>query len=278
MSATSVLKIEKVTPTVGAQVAGIDVDRLLNDESLPGAVMAAAEEYGALVFPELHLDDESQARFFAKMGEVVQFPGYAVPEVMVIMMDPSNPNWEYHRANVLWHIDGTQDPMPAKASVLTAHRVSSEGGETEFASTYAAYDELTDDEKRRFEKLRVFHTLEAIQRKTYTDPTPEQEAEWKRRGGKELPLVWTHESGRKSLVLGATADYIIGMDEAEGRALLERLLQRATRPERIFSHTWAVGDTVIWDNTGTLHRAMPYDPASRRELHRTTIFGKEVIK
>jgi alpha-ketoglutarate-dependent taurine dioxygenase len=278
MPDTTSLKIEKATPTVGALVRDLDVDRLLNDDTMPDVVMAAAEEYGALVFPELHLADDDQATFFSKMGEVVKFPGYANPEIMVIMMDPSNPNFEYHRANIQWHIDGTQDEMPAKATVLTAHRVSDEGGETEFVSTYAAYDALTEEEQERFGALRVFHTLEAVMRGIYDDPTEEQLADWRRKPGKELPLVWTHESGRKSLVLGATADYIVGMDKEEGRALLRDLLERATTPDRVFSHTWTVGDTVMWDNTGTLHRAMPYDPASRREMHRTTIYGQEAVK
>jgi alpha-ketoglutarate-dependent taurine dioxygenase len=279
MPETRTLKLEKATPTVGAEVLDIDVDRLLTDPAMPPAVMEAVEEHGALLFRQLDIDDESQAAFFSRLGDVVKFPNYAIPEVMVISLDPDNPNAEYFKGNVQWHIDGTIDQsMPAKASILTAHRVSPEGGETEFVSTYAAYDALSDDEKERFSRLRVLHSMEAVQRGVTPDPTPEQLANWKQRGGTEHPLVWTHESGRKSLVLGATADCIVGMDRDQGRALLEDLLERATRPELVFEHTWEVGDTVMWDNTGTLHRAMPFDPASRREMHRTTIVGNEVIR
>lgn len=279
MAETKTLKLEKATPTVGAEVLDIDVDRLLTDPDLPMAVLEAVEEHGALLFRQLHLEDEAQANFFSKLGEVVKFPNYTPPEVMVISLDPDNPNAAYFKANVQWHIDGTIDQsMPAKASILTAHRVSPEGGETEFVSTYAAYDALSDDEKERFSNLRVFHSMEAVQRGITPDPTPEQLANWKQRGGTELPLVWTHDSGRKSLVLGATADYVVGMDLEQGRALLKDLLERATRPELVFEHTWEVGDTVMWDNTGTLHRAMPFDPASRREMHRTTIVGTEAIR
>jgi alpha-ketoglutarate-dependent taurine dioxygenase len=278
MTKTSTLKLERATPTVGAEVLDIDVDHLLNDDGLPRAVMEAVEEHGALLFRELNLDDESQAAFFTKLGDVVRFPNYPIPEVMLISLSPDNPNAEYFRGNVEWHIDGTQDLMPAKATVLTAHTISPEGGETEFVSTYVAYDELSEKEKQRLADVRVFHSFGAVQRKVYPDPTPEQVAEWERRGGKEHPLVWTHGSGRRSLVLGATADHVVGMNVEEGRALLEDLLERATRPERVFRHTWTVGDTVMWDNTGTLHRAMPYDPASGREMHRTTIIGDERIQ
>ncbi|MDP9319227.1 MAG: TauD/TfdA family dioxygenase [Actinomycetota bacterium] len=278
MSATKTLKIEKATPTVGAEVLDVDLDRVLNDEDLPQAVMAAAEEHGALLFRELRLDDETQAAFCKKMGEVVSFSGYPIPEVMVITLDPGNPNAEYFKGNVQWHIDGTQDARPAKATLLTAHVVSDEGGETGFASTYAAYDDLSDEEKERLASLRVVHSLEAILRPVYDDPTPEQLEKWKSRGSKELPLVWTHQSGRKSLVLGATADYVVGMDAEEGRALMKDLLDRATTPDRVFEHTWTVGDVVIWDNTGTVHRAMPFDPASGREMHRTTWVGDEEVQ
>lgn len=231
MSKTNTLKLEKATPTVGAEVLDMDTDRLLNDPDLPQAVMEAVEEHGALLFRQLHLDDESQAAFFSKLGEVVKFPNYAIPEVMVISLDPDNPNAEYFKGNVQWHIDGTIDQaMPAKATILTAHRISPEGGETEFVSTYAAYDELSDEEKERFADLRVFHSMEAVQRGVTPNPTPEQLANWKQRGGTTSPLVWTHESGRRSLVLGATADHVVGMDLEEGRALLSDLLERATRP------------------------------------------------
>ncbi len=90
--------------------------------------------------------------------------------------------------------------------------------------------------------------------------------------------MWTHRSGRKSLVLGASADYIVGMDRDEGRGLLAELLDRATVPEKVYSHHWSVGDTVIWDNRGVLHRAAHYDPRSPREMLRTTVLGDEPIQ
>jgi alpha-ketoglutarate-dependent sulfate ester dioxygenase len=103
-------------------------------------------------------------------------------------------------------------------------------------------------------------------------------ARWRARPTHEHPLVWTHRSGRKSLVLGASADYVVGMDRDEGRALLQELLDRATVSDKVYSHTWSVGDTVIWDNRGVLHRATPYDASSRREMLRTTVLGDEPIR
>jgi alpha-ketoglutarate-dependent taurine dioxygenase len=162
---------------------------------------------------------------------------------------------------------------------MLAMRARSCASRTEFASTYAAFDDLDDDEKERFADMCVVHTLEATLRRVYQDPTPEQLAKWRKQGpSREHPLVWKHESGRKSLVLGSHADYVVGMDVDESRALLADLLARATRPERVVRHNWAVGDMVMWDNTGVLHRVTDHDPTSPRELHRVTVAGEEPIQ
>jgi alpha-ketoglutarate-dependent taurine dioxygenase len=90
--------------------------------------------------------------------------------------------------------------------------------------------------------------------------------------------VWKHQTGRSSLVLGATADHIEDMDLEEGRSLLADLLARSTTPDRVYRHTWSVGDLVIWDNRGVLHRACPYDATSPRDMHRCTLAGDEPIQ
>jgi alpha-ketoglutarate-dependent taurine dioxygenase len=103
-------------------------------------------------------------------------------------------------------------------------------------------------------------------------------AQWREKPDKEHPLVWRHRSERRSLVIGVTADHVVGRDLEEGRALLDHLLARATRPERVYRHEWMVGDLVIWDNTGVMHRVTPYDLSSEREMHRTTMSGDEPIR
>jgi alpha-ketoglutarate-dependent taurine dioxygenase len=230
------------------------------------------------VFRGLHIDDQTQVEFCRKLGEIVLFPDMEFPEVWVITLDPEkNPMAEFLKATVGWHIDGTVDPIPAKATMLSAKVLSSEGGETEFASTYAAYEGLSDEEKERFATLRVLHTQEAAQRDGNPNVTPEQWAEWKKKA-REHPLVWTHHNGKKSLVIGHAADHVIGMDEEDGRALLRDLDARATRPDHVYQHVWSPGDTVIWDNRGVLHRVRPYDPMSQRKMHRTTLAGDEPIQ
>ena len=91
------------------------------------------------------------------------------------------------------------------------------------------------------------------------------------------PLVWRHRSGRRSLVLGASASHVEGMAYHEGRDLLRRLRDWATQPRFVYQHSWTVGDLVIWDNTGTMHRVTPYALDSGRMMHRTTLVGEEVL-
>jgi alpha-ketoglutarate-dependent taurine dioxygenase len=280
----SVLTINKLTESVGAEVIGVDADRLANDGTLGNAVLDALEENGVLVFRGVHLNPEAQVAFCRRLGDVDHSSDghHPVAGIYPITLDTSkNASAAYLRATFDWHIDGCT-PMngeyPQMATVLSAVQVAERGGETEFASTYGAYDALDDTEKARLDTLRVVHSLEASQRRVNPDPSAEQLARWRARPTHEHPLVWTHRSGRKSLVLGASADHVVGMEPDAGRALLAELLDRATTADKVYSHTWSVGDTVVWDNRGVLHRAAPYDPTSPREMLRTTVLGDEPIQ
>ncbi len=201
-------------------------------------------------------------------------------EIFKISLDPkTNPGAaEYLKGSLLWHIDGAMDEVPSRGSILTARELpQTREGNTEVANTYSAFQDLPAEEQEKLEKLRVVHTMAASQRLTYPDATEEQKADWDRYPPKVHPLVWTHKSGRKSLVTGVSADYIEGMDLEEGRALLRQLDDFCTRDEYVYSHEWSVGDLLIWDNTVSLHRAAPYSPDSGRLMHRTTLVGEEAL-
>jgi alpha-ketoglutarate-dependent taurine dioxygenase len=280
----SLLTITKLSESVGAEVTGLDPAHLTANDPVGETILDALEDNGVLVFRGLRLEPEAQVAFCRRLGEIDYSSDghHPVAGIYPITLDKSkNSSAAYLKATFDWHIDGctpTGDDCPQKATVLSAVQVAEWGGETEFANSYAAYDALTDEEKDHFGRLRVVHSLEASQRRITPDPTPEQLARWRSRRTHEHPLVWTHRSGRRSLVLGASADYVAGMDLEDGRALLAELLERATVPENVYSHNWSVGDTVIWDNQGVLHRAAPYDPNSQREMLRTTVLGDEPIQ
>jgi alpha-ketoglutarate-dependent taurine dioxygenase len=281
----SVLTIERLAGTVGAEIVDADPERMANDDAYVAAIVDALEANGVIVFRELDLDPETQIEFCRRVGEIdTSYEGGLthVPGVIKISLDPEvNSRAEILKATFDWHIDGCislTDECPQMATVLTAAVVAEQGGETEFANTYAGYEALSDDEKARFASMRVVHSLEASQRPLYPDASDELVARWRSRPPSEHPLVWTHRSGRKSLVLGNTTDHIVGMDVDEGRALLHELLDRTTVPENVYHHRWSVGDTVMWDNRGVLHRVTPYTADSRREMLRTTILGDEPIE
>ncbi|MET1756450.1 TauD/TfdA family dioxygenase [Novosphingobium sp. RD2P27] len=267
------MQISDLAPRIGSRV---EADR---SELLSGAhsqqIRQLLEQRGVLLFPELDLSDEEQLAFAETLGEVIQ---QGIKGIYKITLDPTlNDTADYLHATTHWHIDGANDPVPTLASLLTARVLSEEGGQTEFANTYAAYEDLPEDKRQYVESLRVVHSQEFIQRALYADPTPAQVARWREIPEQVQPMVWTHRSGRKSLVLGLTAGRVEGMSEAEGTALLEEMQAWATQPQFVYRHQWTVGDMIIWDNTGVMHRVEQYPANSGRLLSRTTLVGEETI-
>ena len=132
-------------------------------------------------------------------------------ELSTISMDKKvNKLAEYLKGAFNWHLDDTTSDVPSRATMLTGRRLSSEGGGTEFANTYAAYENLPSHERKRYDGLRVVHSFEAAQRKVNPDPTEDELASWRAVPTHESSLVWQRRDGRRSLVIGATADHIVG--------------------------------------------------------------------
>jgi alpha-ketoglutarate-dependent taurine dioxygenase len=136
---------------------------------------------------------------------------------------------------------------------------------------------LSDEDKKAIESLTVNHSVWSSLLYYEPEPTQEKLDMMMSVGEADLPLVWRHKSGRKSLVLGCTAGHVLDMDPTQSRVLLNRLRAFATSEPFHYSHSWSVGDLVMWDNTGTLHRATPYPLDSGREMHRTKLEGEEPI-
>ena len=265
-----------LTPRIGTEVK-CDLDTLL-DGSIGKELRALLEERGVLFFRGLDIGDEQQLQFGATLGTIRQEHGAAV---MKVTADKAlSPIFaEYTQGTYYFHIDGTYTDMPALASILRARVVAPKGGQTQFGNTYALYDDLSDADKELLEGLEAVHSQEVIQRKAFPDPTEEQLGHWGVGAVPEKthPVVWHHRSGRKSLLLANTIDHFVGMDRAESDALLARLLKMADEPHYIYTHDWQVGDMLIWDNTGTMHRVVPFDLDCGRELHRITLVGEEPI-
>ena len=187
---------------------------------------------------------------------------------------------QYLRGTFDWHIDGCTDDIPIMATMLSAHAVAESGGETEFASTYAAYEDL---DRRREGAARggaggAHHrgVAAAVQQR------PDRPRRW-RSGGRGRRRS-TRSCGRHRVrppVARARRHHRPrrrhGPRRGPGRCSTT-CSPGPTTPDRVYRHEWQVGDVVIWDNRGVLHRACPYDPTSPRDMHRTTFAGDEPIQ
>ena len=250
----------------------VDFDDLLDDATIYQC-REALKWRGVLLVRGADFDDDAQLAFSRRLGDA-HTP--ASKELSTISLDrKQNRHAEYLKGAFYWHLDDTTSDVPAKATMLTGRRLSAEGGGTEFANTYAAYDNLPVAERKRYDGLRVVHSFEAAQRKVNPDPSEKELAGWRLVPTHETSLVWKRRDGRHSLVIGATADHIVGVSRDESDAILAEILSWATQERFCYTHSWTVGDAVVWDNTGVLHRALPYDPASDRMLRRTHIQGAE---
>lgn len=273
------MELTPLGPSIGVQVGDVTPADLV-DPDVAGQLLEALEQHGVLAFRGLDIDDDAQVAFTRMLGEPEILPMRTGdhPEIFVVSLDPEKAlSAEYLKGTFYWHIDGATDDIPTKATMLHAIGVAEDGGGTEFCNTYAAWEALPDDDKAALRDVRVVHSFEAAQRLTNPNPTQEQVDYWRTRPAKEQPLAWRHESGRTSLVLGATVDHVAGMEPEEGRALIDRLEAWATDERFVYRHEWQVGDLVIWDNRGTMHRALPYTADSERLMHRTTLVGDEAF-
>jgi alpha-ketoglutarate-dependent taurine dioxygenase len=260
-----------LTPRVGAEIRS-DIPTLLSGKYAK-EIRAILEGRAVVVLPKINMTDEEQLAFSRTLGALSDSDGFG--EIFKVSLDPTETDRAYSlKASFFWHLDGTTDRVPIFASILNAKRIALVGGQTEICNTYAAYDDLSDEDKAAFETLVVHHSSVASQR--HIDPQMSYEHhQLLRQRGADLPLVWKHRNGRRSLLVGSTAEFVHGLPPKESLDLLTRLRDWATKPQFVYHHEWSVGDIVMWDNTGSLHRALPYDPTSGRLMHRTQLAGVE---
>lgn len=266
-----------LTPLIGTRIdTGLET---LLDGSIAGDLRAILERRGVLLFRGIDMTDEQQLRFAKTLGTPRNEHG---TEITKVSSDKSkSPIFaEYTEGTYFFHFDDTYMEYPALASVLRCRTVAPHGGQTEFANTYAIYDDLPAQEQRHLDTLHAEHSQECIQRKAFPDPTEWQLSLWGegKIPAKTHPLVWLHRTGRKSLLLGETMKRIVELPPDESTALVQRLMTLSQRPQYIYRHDWQLGDVLIWDNTGTVHRVVPFDLDCGRELERVKLAGEEPIR
>ena len=280
----SSVRVEPLDSTLGATVRGVALGPALGGEEFE-AIHAAWLEHAVLVFPGQFLDDESHQAFSLRFGRLERVITRREGSTEVFsnlsnvrgdgsLIPPDGSRALFLKGNSYWHTDSSFKRAPAKASLLSARQVPTEGGETEFADMRAAWDRLDHETRALLEGKTALHSYRYSQGKVGGLDVL-SEADLDRLPPVEHPVVRIHpETGRKSLYIGRHASHIVGEDVAASRELLETLCEEACRPPRVFSHRWAAGDLVMWDNRCVLHRGRPYPPDQPREMRRTTVAGE----
>ena len=282
------ITVKPTHPDFVTEISGVDLARPLKPADRD-AIEDAINRYAIVVFHGQTLTDEQQIDFARHFGPIhssaqkARHTGIKHRIASNDIADISNLDGDGKvlaadskrrldwLANRLWHTDASFRAVPGALSMLYAHVVPDEGGDTEFADLRAAYDALPDNTKTQLEGLIAEHSIwHSRGQLAVTTYTPEERA--------SLPpvpqrVVRTHPgSGRKTLYVAAHASHIIGMPPEEGRALLRELIEFATQPRFVYRHQWRVGDLVIWDNRCTMHRATPFESTGHvRDMRRTTI-------
>ena len=272
------LQAEQIKPLIGSRILNTKAE-LLSGE-LGTAIRALLEERGVLVLKQVHFTDEEQVAFTKTLGEFAPERDGDGENISKITLDvKENPHSaEYLKGSLYWHIDGTMNDRPILASLLSCKVPAPRGtGNTGFCNTYAAWDALPEDRKADLRPLRAIHAVWPTVFYYEPEPSLAKLQGMRRVGENELPLVWKHRSGRESLVLGCTTLRIEGKTAFESAEIIHGLREWCTQDQFSYSHAWDEGDLVMWDNTGTMHRAEAYDLTCGRMMHRTKLKGEEAF-
>ena len=285
-AADTTLRITPLHPLFAARAEGLDLRLPLNAAEV-AAITAAMDRYAVLVFPGQHFQGDQQLAFGRHFGEVEDVPTLVdqgrrrladnrVNDISNLGVDgnilPADDRRRmFNLGNLLWHSDSSFKPVPAQYSMLHARVIPPEGGETEFADMRAAWDALPEKMKAEVRDLVCEHSLIFSRAQLGFDEfTPEEMA---RCTPVPQRLVRRHPgSGRLSLYLSAHIGRIQGWQRPEAMALIRELTEFATQREFVYSHSWTVGDLVVWDNRCTMHRGRRYeDKTYPRDMRRVTL-------
>ena len=273
MSYTSI-RMEKLTPHVGAEIHGVDLAHPLDERTFK-EVHDALVEHGVIFFRDQHISPEQQKAFGRLFGELHVHPAApglveGHPEILVIHADETSK----HVAGENWHSDVSCEAEPPMGSILYMHELPPVGGDTLFASMYAAYEGLSELIRRLLDGLTAVHSGEHVYRGRYG-----VDDRGKTFPQAEHPIVRTHPvSGRKGLFVnrGFTVR-IPQLKRLESDALLEMLYQHIETPEFQCRFRWQPRSIAFWDNRCVQHHAMwDYYP-QRRHGHRVTIRGTKPV-
>jgi alpha-ketoglutarate-dependent 2,4-dichlorophenoxyacetate dioxygenase len=269
----------------GAELRGVTLNDVANDDAAYAAVRAAFEEHSVLVFRGQEVTDDIQLAFSRRFGppEVTKVGSMGTGSHFVILSTfgpdgkvvPADHRQSMRaRANQLWHTDSSFKRVPALTSILSARIIPEHGGETEFVSMRLAFERLDKAQQARLEQSFAWHSYAHSRSKVAAGLATTAEVD-------ALPpvcwrMVWRNPvNGRGAIYLASHAYGVEGMDAAAGTALIDELTAAATAPGVSYLHQWKQGDVVMWDNRATMHRGRPWPAHEGRLMIRTTISATE---
>jgi len=270
-------RTKPLTDSFGVEVEGLSIMDVAEGPTFD-ALRALFEEHSAVLFRAQEMSAEKHMELAALFGPIEDRQAderkageaFKIPEVSNVLEDGST-SAEMDlktlnlKSNFLWHSDSTFLPVPSLVNVITAKIVTNEGGATELASTRAAWAEMPTALKAKIEGRGIWHRYSHSRKKISEELSklpmfnkwPDQH--WK--------AVWTNPvNGREALYLASHAFLVDGYSEAESAALLDELVAFCTQPKYVYSHTWSVGDVLMWDQRAVMHRGTPWPYEQPRKL------------
>jgi alpha-ketoglutarate-dependent 2,4-dichlorophenoxyacetate dioxygenase len=268
----------------GVEVHGVDLRRVTASLGYP-TIRSLFEEHSLLLFRDQRLDDDAHLAFGSLFGPIedrsmgANGPAARLDNVSNLLADGTIAAADSLltldlTGNQRWHTDSTFLPVPALANVLAARVLSSSGGETEFASTRAAWaampDRLRDAVRDAVVRHRVAHSRAGI-----SDELVERcLARWP---DQLWRAVWPNPiNGREALYIASHAMGIEGLSPDEAQPLITELIEFCTRPQRVYTHRWRSGDVLVWDERAMLHRGRPWPYDEERTLASICVSARDV--
>ncbi|MEE1784608.1 TauD/TfdA family dioxygenase [Streptomyces sp. SP17BM10] len=276
--------LEPLGPVFGARITGLDLREEVGRETAD-RILDDLVRHRVLVLPDQELSHADHVRFSRLFGPLDVYPvaRYVVPEHPEVLkisniFENGEPIGLYDGDDQEeWHTDYSWREVMSRASLLYSAIAPEEGGDTIFADSTTAYDELPAEVRERIDALRAVHSMaHLVDQELLTNPhkKPLSAEERERTPDVAQPIVRRHPvTGRRSLLLGSMIiSGVVGLDEKEGAELLDDLHAHATKERYLYRHHWNVGDLVIWDNDATMHTRTPCDSRHHhRLLYRTTV-------
>ena len=263
----------------GAVITDVDLTNLTTDDFV--FIQQNFLKFGLQVFPRQFLSDQENIAFGERFGKL-EFGASPMSNQAKMedgtygkVFDIESQRMRTNVGNEAWHTDSTYWPISSKCAMLSAIVVPKEGGETQLADMRAGYEALDEATKSQIAHLSAYHSTEFSQANDVGNFPPREEGSIYHGEAYQRPLNKTHpETGVKNLFVGRHAFGIPGLERDESRELLQQLVQFViSAEERVYTHQWEVGDTLIWDNRALLHRARPYDYGQPRVLTATRVAG-----